>query len=119
MSISVLSNRYKNKRRSKRLQKKLHLGKFQELGFNLKIHFKPEVTEEQKDTFFDKFIEECIEANNLILGGSYEESFICKEKGSCVLDDRCNVSLYLSKYTDILEAEVSNFIDAWYGPFED
>lgn len=117
--INVKNIPSRNKNRSRRLQKKLRLGKFQELGFNLRIRFKPEVTEEQKDAFFDKFIEECIEANNLMLGGTYEESFICKEKGSCVLDDRYNVSFYLSKHTDILEATVSHFIDAWYGPFED
>lgn len=119
MSVVTLSNRYKNKRRSKRLQKKLHLNEFKEMGFYIHIKFLDIVPTKERNDFFDKFIEECIEKNNLILGGSYHSSFVCKEKGTCVLNDRLDVCEYLSKHNDILSATVSPLVDSWYGPFED
>lgn len=116
----MLSRRFQNKRRSKRLQKKLHLGQFKEMGFNLRIFFKPETTEEEKEIFFDKFIEECIEANNLQLGGSCDYAFICKSKGTLTIDDRVNVCFYLTSHAKLFDrAEASPLVDAWYGPFED
>lgn len=119
MSFCGLSTRFKNKRRSKRLQKKLHLNDFKEMGFYIHIDFLDTVPAKERNDFFDKFIEECIEKNDLILGGSYHKSFICKEKGTCVLNDRLIVCEYLGKHTDILSATVTALIDCWYGPFED
>lgn len=107
----------KNKHRSKRLMKKLHLGEFKEMGFSLIINFKPEVTEDEREDFFYKFIINCIEANNLLLGGMYNDAFICREKGSCDLNDRLIVSEYLIKHNHLLEAYVSILKDAWYPTF--
>jgi len=63
--------------RSRRLEKKLHLGEFQEFGFDVDVKFKENISQEQKDIFFERFLEECIEANNFMRGGTYESFFIC------------------------------------------
>lgn len=108
-----------NRNRSKRLRKKLHVGEFQEMGFTVKLIFKPETTEDQKEAFFDKFLEECIEANNLMLGGSYEEFFLCKEKGTCTEDDRLLLVNYLRPHPELYGSDIFELVDAWYGPFSD
>lgn len=119
MSVVSLTNRYKNKRRSKRLQKKLHLNEFQELGFDVDIKFKEEITPEQKDIFFERFLEECVEANKFMLGGTCESFFICKVKGSCTEEDRILLDNYITKSPEVSEVDVYTLIDAWYGPFSD
>jgi len=119
MSVVSLTNRYKNKRRSKRLQKKLHLNEFQEMGFDVDIKFKEEITQKQKDNFFKRFIEECVEANKLTLGGTCESFFICKVNGSCTEEDRVLLDNYITKSPEVSEVDVYTLIDAWYGPFSD
>lgn len=108
-----------NKRRSNRLMKKLHIGPFKELGMDLSIKYKEGVTTEQQDKFFDEFIENCIEANKMLLGGSWFTSFIVMEKGSCDISHTEILNSFLSKHTDIILSVGIELIDAWYGPFRD
>ena len=108
-----------NKPRSKRLMKKLHIGPFQEMGMDLSIKYKEGVTTEQKDKFFDLFIEHCIEANNMLLGGSWYDSFIVLEKGSCSDTHIQIVQDFINQHRNIVSDVKTKLIDSWYGPFEE
>ena len=106
-----------NKRRSKRLMKKLHIGPFQEMGMDLSIKYKEGVTTEQKDKFFDLFIEHCIEANNMLLGGSWYDSFVTLEKGSADMTHVRIIEDFISKHYEIVSTTHIKLVDVWYGPF--
>ena len=51
--------------RSQRLRKKLCVDEFQELGFELTLEFKEDLTDEAIDAFLDAFLKEAMEANGL------------------------------------------------------
>ncbi len=53
----------------KRLRKKLQVGEFQVLGFLVSVVMRGEVSDEQFDDWWGRFIQEAIEANGLICGG--------------------------------------------------
>lgn len=118
MLSNSLTNRYQNKRRSKRLQKKLHLNDFKELGFDIKFSFGSDITEEQSEDIVYDFVENFIEPNNLMFAGFFR-AFICKEKGSCTEEDKQKVLDYFADKSKSITIEMSPLIDAWYGPFED
>ena len=104
----------KNKNRSLRLQKKLHLGPFREEGFNLSINFIGNVSSFQKDTIFMEFIINCIEPNGMLLGGCYEFCFIVRDNETCTKEDQEIIRKYLTNLSSVLEFEIGELVDAWY-----
>jgi uncharacterized protein YggL (DUF469 family) len=58
----------KHSKLKRRLQKKHHVGEFQELEFEILVEFEPNLSETDFDKFYDEFIEE-IEENKLEFGG--------------------------------------------------
>lgn len=108
-----------SKNRSLRQMKKLHIGPFQEMGMDITIRYNEDVTTEQKDKFFDKFIEDCIEANNMLLGGSWYTSFVVLGKGSCDGSHMEILNAFLSNHMDIIKSVKIELVDSWYGPFRE
>jgi uncharacterized protein YggL (DUF469 family) len=53
--------------RSQRLRKKLCVDEFQELGFELNLDFKEDLSDEAIDAFLEAFIKEAMEANGLAM----------------------------------------------------
>jgi uncharacterized protein len=53
----------------KRLRKKLHVGEFQELGFEVRFQVADNVSYDAFDTVVDAFISQAIEAHGLVCGG--------------------------------------------------
>ena len=64
--------------RSRRLQKKLRIGEFQQFGFNVDFKLSENIPLHQSHQFWDSFICDAIEANRLSFGGS-ESGFVVPE----------------------------------------
>ena len=57
------------KNRSKRLRKKLYVEEFKVLGFEIDMKFVDSSSDEALDKFFDDFLQQAIEGNDLVFGG--------------------------------------------------
>ncbi len=105
----------------KRLRQKRHLGEFQELGFTVWWSTKTELNDEELDQFFDRFIEEAIEANGLSFGGGIGsnegEGFVVASpgRGSATDEHRAVIQEWLTQDPDVVECRVEPLRDAWYG----
>ena len=104
-----------NKKRSRRLRKKLRVGEFKEEGFEINFKFKASLTNEEQLDVLMKFINEAIECRNLSFGGG-ENGFITRTgRGSTTEEDRQAVNSWLLSCTSIEQVHVKDNEDAWYG----
>ena len=104
-----------NKRRSRRLRKKLRVGEFKEEGFEINFKFKVGLTNEEQLDILMKFITEAIESRNLSSGGG-ENGFVTRTgRGSTTDEDRQTVSSWLLSCTSVEQVRVNENEDAWYG----
>ena len=104
-----------NKRRSRRLRKKLRIGEFKEEGFEVNFKYKANLTNEEQLDILTKFITEAIESRNLAFGGG-ENGFITRPgRGSTTEEDRQAVSSWLLSCSSIEQVHVNENEDAWYG----
>lgn len=107
----------------KRLRKKMHVGEFKEFGFYLDGEY-DEIKDESKfDDFIDRVLD-AIEDNGLICGGSFHderfEAFITLEDPRLDIEEPKKILQdSLKSIPEIKKAEVSENVDAWYGPFRD
>lgn len=101
--------------RSKRLRKKLRLGEFQELGFQLHAKIKVGVDEEK---LWDLFIGEAIEANGLLFGGGFGREIngfvTASGRGSASEEHREALVSWMEVRPEITEYKVGGLVDAWY-----
>jgi uncharacterized protein YggL (DUF469 family) len=101
--------------RSRRLRKKLHVGEFQQLGFEITLFLSKELSSTQSNDFWDSFIGE-IEANNLTFGGG-EIGFVVPDgRTSATEGHRQVVQAWLSKRPEISSVTVGPLVDAWHLP---
>lgn len=104
-----------NKRRSRRLRKKLHVGEFREYGFEYEIELKVSLSPEQEDVLVDRFLAEVIEARSLALGGGLACGFVAYYgRGSATEADRAAVEEWLRSNLPIDTLRVSELMDDWY-----
>jgi uncharacterized protein YggL (DUF469 family) len=109
----------KSSKLKRRLRKKFHIGEFQELGFEIFVKFKSELSELTFDAFLDDFIGE-IEKNKLLFGGGSDvntlEGFVtASQKYQSPTDLQIgNIKNWLKTRTEISEGEVGKLKDAWY-----
>ena len=107
----------KKTRLKKRLRKKLHVGEFQQFGFQISAKFDPVLNELDSDRLYDEFIEQ-IEENGLSFGGGPEniQGFIASPErfGSRTVAQREKIKNWLTGRREISDCEVGNFKDAWY-----
>jgi len=104
-----------NKRRSRRLRKKLRIGEFKEEGFEIDFKFKAGVTSEEKLDVLMKFITEAIENRNLAFGGG-ENGFVTRTgRSSTTEEDRQAVRSWLQSCSAIEQVQVHPNQNAWYG----
>ena len=104
-----------NKKRSRRLRKKLRVGEFKEEGFEINFKFKAGLTNDEQLDILMKFITEAIESRKLSFGGG-ENGFVTHTwRGSTTEEDRQAVSSWLLSCTSIEQVRVSENEDAWYG----
>lgn len=102
----------------KRLRKKLRLGEFSELGFELRIRMAEGLDDEAHEDAIDQFIGEAIEAADLAIGGGYGEVwsfFVTRSSaGSVTEEQRAGVLAWLARDSRFAEVQASPLIDAWY-----
>ncbi len=68
--------RHQKRRRSRRLRKKLRLDEFKTFGFEIALTLQAGLSDQAIDQFWDDFIGDAIEANDLSFGGLYT-GYIC------------------------------------------
>lgn len=101
--------------RSRRLRKKLCVDEFQELGFELNLDLKDDLSVEEIDTFLDQFILQALEANGLDYVGGEDFGLVClAERGSVSEEQRAAVESWLEGRSELSKVEVSPLVDAWY-----
>jgi len=101
--------------RSRRLRKKLCVDEFQELGFDLNLGFKEDLTDEAVDAFLDAFLTEAMDANGLDYVGGDEFGLVCKAtRGSVTEEQRAAVEAWLKGRPELTKIELSPLGDAWY-----
>lgn len=104
-----------NKKRSRRLCKKLHIGEFKEYGFEYEVTLKNNLKQDAEKVLIDRFLTELIEQRNLALGGSILGGFVTANKiGSVAESDRKVVEEWLRSNLQAESIYVSPLKDAWY-----
>jgi len=103
-----------NKRRSRRLRKKLRIAEFQQLCFDYSIVWSVFPTISQQDAFIDGFLEEVVVARGLLLGGGSNEGAIVGRAQSPTEFDREAVRACLSALPGVVEVHIGPLKDAWY-----
>jgi uncharacterized protein len=102
--------------RSRRLQKKLHVGEFQELGFEISFQFQKDLANDLINQFWDDFIIEAIEQNGLAFGGGTQGFASLWKRGSVTEVHRDLVRKWLSLRPELLSFELGELVDAYYPP---
>lgn len=107
---------------NRRQRKKLHVGEFKTLVFQVQIHFKQALDEVAYATFMDAFIA-WIETQKLSIGGfggclpiwETEGVVDTEGRGSPTEADRQAVAAWLNNSTDVASVNVGELVDGWYG----
>lgn len=110
------------RRLNRRQRKKLRLGEFQELVFEVRLSFKEPLDGAAFEPFLDAFID-FIEMRRLAVGGlggrlpltETDGMISAWERGSPVDGDRQAVLAWLQARPEVAQAEVGEFVDGWYG----
>ena len=101
--------------RTRRLRKKLRLGEFQELGFDVSFALGDGLSEAGIERFWDAFILEAIETNNLAFGGGGNDGFITAwGRGSATDAHRQVVLKWLTSRPEVSSAQAGQLVDAWH-----
>jgi uncharacterized protein YggL (DUF469 family) len=73
--------------RSRRLRKKLCVDEFQELGFELTLNFKADLSDQTLDDFVDQFLDQAIAGNGLDYVGGEDFGLVCLAKRGSVNEE--------------------------------
>lgn len=108
-------------RLNRRQRKKLRLGEFQELIFEVRVAFREPLDEAAYDRFIDGFID-FIESRKLLVGGmggrlplaETDGMIAARGRGSPSDEDRRAVLAWLEARPEVVQAEAGEFVDAWH-----
>lgn len=100
--------------RSRRLRKKLRVGEFRELGFNVSFQHRAGLAEAEMDRFWDAFLLEAIESQGLEFGGGTEGFITVWGRGSATDIHRERVRAWLTARSEIESVSVGPLVDAWH-----
>ncbi|TWH64601.1 hypothetical protein LX59_02271 [Azomonas agilis] len=103
-----------SKPRSRRLRKKLHIDEFQQLGFRIEFKLRPGMTDAQEDNFWDEFILEAIEANQLLFAGSETGFVVPMGSVSATPEHQQRVQTWLKARLEVFSVNIGPLMDAWY-----
>lgn len=102
----------------KRLRKKLRLGEFQELGFEVGFRLPGTLDEAQGLQFWDEFIGQAIESAGLMCGGGCGQEwgiFVVRPgRRSATEDDQRHVRAWLERHPLVSDIRVGPLVDAWH-----
>ena len=106
-------------RMKRRIRKKLYLGEFQELAFELKADFKESLEDEALEALLSDFVD-FVESRNLDYMGGFGETWIegtimaHKRYGSPTEEDRQALTDWLKARKEVASASASELYDAWH-----
>lgn len=101
--------------RSRRLRKKLCVDEFQELGFELNLNFKDDLSDVAIDAFLDQFLRDAMTANGLGYVGGDDYGLVCLAKrGSVSEEQRAQVEAWLKGRNELVDFSASALMDVWY-----
>lgn len=101
--------------RSRRLRKKLCVDEFQELGFEVQLNYREGISDAERNTAMDEFLDVAIEANGLGFIGADEFGYVCLgRRGSVTAEQRAQVEAWLKGHRDLSGSVVGELIDVWY-----
>ena len=103
----------------KRLRKKLHVGKFQELGFEVRFLVGDNLSHDAFDAVVDAFISQVIEAHGLVCGGGGKNPewnvFVTRQRrGSATEEYRQTIETWLAARPEVHTVQIGPCVDAWY-----
>lgn len=103
----------------KRLRKKLHLGEFQELGFQVRFRLPDDWHEADLERFLDAFIMDAIEREGLVCGGGcgrvWDIVVSRPHRGSATETDRASVHQWLVRHQTASDITIGPLVDMWHG----
>jgi uncharacterized protein YggL (DUF469 family) len=100
--------------RTRRLRKKLRVGEFTQLGFEVSFSLRNGLTEDDRDRFWDAFILELIEPNGLAYGGGTNGFVSGWGRESASEPQRELVRRWLAARPEVVSAEAGSLVDAWH-----
>jgi uncharacterized protein YggL (DUF469 family) len=104
----------------RRLRKKLRVGDFKELGFEIHATLSPDLDHGGYDAFLDRLID-AVEAHRLAFGGYGRrgafEGFVTQlGRGSTTEADREALATFLASDPAVVGHKVGPLVDAWHSP---
>jgi uncharacterized protein len=114
VSKTLGSTRPGKRRRSRRLRKKLRVGEFRELGFEMAVQVAQSLEPAADDAFWEAFIVECIEGRGLAYGGALTGYVTRAGRGSVSAQDREAVQAWLAGRPEVSTFELGPLDDVWY-----
>jgi uncharacterized protein YggL (DUF469 family) len=103
----------------KRLRKKLYVGEFKELGFEVTATFKPGVDVDARNAFLERLLESTAVEELAFSGGTsaagLDGFFTLDHRGSATEQHRERVRELLAKDPAIATPNVGPLVDAWHG----
>jgi len=106
MEAPCLNYCYRRRTRSRRLRKKLHIGEFQELGFDYELTWRAPPSVEVQDQFIDRLIEDVVEALALCLGGGVTCGFVAARRGNVTAADRAAFESWIRRWPGLDRVQV-------------
>ncbi len=102
-----------------RQRKKLRIGEFQELGFDVTARSAKVLSPEERDRFMNDLIENAIEANGLLFGGGFNDDLegfavIDAARGSATEAQLEAIRNWLLARPELSNVQVGPLKDAWY-----
>ncbi|HLV18162.1 MAG TPA: 50S ribosome-binding protein YggL [Pseudomonas sp.] len=101
--------------RSRRLRKKLCVDEFQELGFEVHLNYREDLSEAERNAAMEDFLAQAIEANGLGFIGADDFGYVCLgRRGSVSPEQRAQVEAWLKARGELAGSRVGELIDVWY-----
>ena len=104
------------KHRTRRLRKKLHVGEFRQFGFDVSFRLPENLSQCDLASFWDRFILEAIEANDLAFGGGTSGFVTGWGRATATNDHRQLVVSWLAAQPTVSGVVAGELIDAWHSP---
>ncbi|MDT9002301.1 YggL family protein [Paucibacter sp. APW11] len=103
------------RQRSRRQRKKLRIGEFQELAFDVHATLKAELDDAAQERFIDELLLQLILPRGLDFGGGASGGFVAKlGRGSATEADREAVAAWFRARSEVAAVTVSPLQDAWH-----
>lgn len=96
------------------MRKKLRVGEFRELGFELALQLAGDLAAAADDAFWHAFIVDCIERCGLVYGGSTTGTVARAGRGSVSREDREAVRAWIAARPEVLRFQLGPLDDVWY-----